>query len=320
MPELSVVITILNEEKNIRPLLEQVRAALAGIDYEIIWVDDGSTDNSKQEILKLADEHNRLVVLDRNFGQSAAMRAGIEHASGQYTGFLDGDGQNDPADLPLLLQLLKQGNYDVVAGNREKRQDGFWLRKIPSRIANWLIRVLTGVYVKDYGCTLRVFKKDIAAGLQLYGGLHRFIPVLATIQGAKMIQTGVRHHARIAGKSKYGLGRIFPVLKDLALLTALRRFPNKPRRIAAPAGVICLLSGIVTLVILSINKGGSTPDTMNFLYTPAILLILTGILLIAGRKFVAGMIAAHRIKAAVSPYSVSKVYRGVQSEATGLPQ
>ena len=193
----------MNEEDNIRPLLEAVHSALAGLDYEIVLVDDGSTDDTKKRILEFADERVRLVELRKNYGQSTAMTAGIDHANAKFIAMIDGDLQNDPTDIPSMLQLAKKEDWDVVAGNRKNRKDGIVLRKVPSRIANALIRRMTGVYFKDYGCTLKVFKKEIAEDLGLYGELHRFIPVLAKLQGAKITQVDFKHHPRRFGKIKY---------------------------------------------------------------------------------------------------------------------
>ncbi|MGB3005377.1 MAG: glycosyltransferase family 2 protein, partial [Chitinophagaceae bacterium] len=217
MRELSVVITVMNEEENIKPLLEAVRSALMNIDYELILVDDGSSDNTKQRILENADERTKLVELRKNYGQSTAMTAGIDYSTGKYVALLDGDLQNDPTDIPPMLDILKKDDWDVVAGNRKNRKDGFILRKIPSKIANAIIRRMTGVYIKDYGCTLKIFKREIAEELGLYGELHRFIPVLAKLQGARITQVDVKHHARVHGKSKYGISRTFKVMSDLVL-------------------------------------------------------------------------------------------------------
>ena len=161
MPELSLVITVLNEEENIAPLLASVRAALSGLDYEVILVDDGSTDQTKKRILEEADDRTCLVELRKNIGQSNAMMAGIDHSSGSFIALLDGDLQNDPLDIPAMLDLLKQGERDMVAGIRKNRKDGFILRKLPSRMANALIRRMTGVYINDYGCTLKVIRREI---------------------------------------------------------------------------------------------------------------------------------------------------------------
>lgn len=319
MPELSVVIPVFNEAQNIPRLLEAVRAVLQEHDYELILVNDGSDDLTAETILQHTDERTLLVDLDKNYGQAAAMRAGTEKSSGLYIAFLDGDLQNDPADIPAMLQLLKTSGTGMVTGNRKNRKDGFWLRRLPSYMANWLIRKTTGVHIKDYGCTLRILKRNYAEGLKLYGGLHRFIPVLATLQGAEMIQTDVRHHARVHGTSKYGLGRTFRVLKDLVLLSAIRRQPGRPRRIASPAGIICMLTGITALAALYINREGSAQFPMSFLYLPAIVLLVAGMVLTALHFFSSRMILAHRKKAAAIPYTIRRVYRADRPEpAMGL--
>ena len=234
MRELSVVITVMNEEDNIKPLLESIRVALAGIDYEVVLVDDGSTDKTKQQVLDLADERTMLIELRKNYGQSTAMTAGIDYSGGKHIALMDGDLQNDPSDIPRMLELLKREDWDVVAGNRKDRKDGFLLRKIPSQIANALIRRMTGVYIKDYGCTLKIFRREIAGELNLYGELHRFIPVLAKMQGARITQVAVKHHPRQFGKSKYGIGRTFRVLSDLVLMVFFRRYIQKPMHLFAP--------------------------------------------------------------------------------------
>jgi len=248
------VITIMNEEENIKPLLEAVRSALKGFDYEVILVDDGSTDKTKQQVLENADERTVLVELRKNYGQSTAMTAGIDYSRGKYVALLDGDLQNDPTDIPAMLDLLKKEDWDVVAGNRKNRKDGFVLRKIPSKIANALIRRMTGVYIKDYGCTLKVFKREIAEELGLYGELHRFIPVLAKLQGAKITQVDVKHHARIHGKSKYGINRTFKVMSDLVLMVFMRKYMQKPMHLFGPLGFLSIGIGIVINIYLLVLK------------------------------------------------------------------
>jgi glycosyltransferase involved in cell wall biosynthesis len=245
MKELSLVIPVMNEEDNIKPLLESVRVALANLDYEVILVDDGSTDATRKRILENADERTKLVELRKNYGQSTAMTAGIDHANGRYIAMIDGDLQNDPADIPFMLELAIKEDWDVVAGNRKKRKDGMVLRKVPSRIANALIRRLTGVYIKDYGCTLKVFKKEIAEDLGLYGELHRFIPVLAKLQGARITQVDVKHHPRRFGKSKYGIGRTFRVLSDLVLMVFFRKYLQKPMHLFGTMGFISFGIGLL---------------------------------------------------------------------------
>lgn len=254
MKELSVVIPVMNEEENVQPLLEAVRNALQGVDYEIILVDDGSVDGTKRKALEYADDRTVFVELRKNYGQSTAMSAGIDFAKGTFIAMLDGDLQNDPTDIPFMLQLLKEGDWDVVAGNRKNRQDGMLLRKIPSRIANALIRRWTGVYIKDYGCTLKVFRREIAEDLGLYGELHRFIPVLAKMQGAKITQVDVKHHARRFGRSKYGINRTFKVLSDLVLMVFFRKYIQKPMHLFGTLGFISLGIGLLINFYLLVLK------------------------------------------------------------------
>ena len=254
MPELSVVITVMNEEENIQPLLTAISSALDDIDYEVILVDDGSTDATKKRILQFSDERTILVELRRNYGQSTAMTAGIDHSKGTYVALLDGDLQNDPTDIPSMLKLLKEEDWDVVAGNRANRKDGMLLRKIPSKIANALIRRMTGVYIKDYGCTLKIFKREIAEDLGLYGELHRFIPVLAKLQGANITQVDVKHHHRKFGKSKYGINRTFKVMSDLVLMVFMRKYMHKPMHLFGTLGFISVGIGIIINLYLLIIK------------------------------------------------------------------
>lgn len=254
MPELSLVITVFNEEENIRPLLQKIREDLGTADYEVILVDDGSTDKTVSEIRQHMDDRVLLVELRKNYGQSTAMMAGIDHTSGKYVALLDGDLQNDPSDILPMLDLLIREDWDVVAGNRKNRQDGFILRKFPSRIANALIRRMTGVYIRDYGCTLKVFKREIATELGLYGELHRFIPVLAKLQGARITQVDVKHHPRQFGKSKYGINRTFKVMSDLLLMVFFRKYMQKPMHLFGTLGFISLGVGILINLYLFILK------------------------------------------------------------------
>ena len=254
MKELSIVITVKDEEENIKPLLESIRLALSEIDYEVVFVDDGSTDNTRQQVLNNADERTLLVELRKNYGQSTAMTAGIDYSTGRYIALLDGDLQNDPSDISGMLDLLKREDWDVVAGNRKNRKDGMFLRKIPSKVANALIRRMTGVYIKDYGCTLKVFRREIAEELNLYGELHRFIPVIAKMQGAKITQVDVKHHPRKFGKSKYGIGRTFRVLSDLVLMLFFRRYIQKPMHLFGTIGFISLGIGIIINLYLLVLK------------------------------------------------------------------
>jgi len=254
MKELSVVIPVMNEEDNVKPLLEAVRSALSEYDYEIILVDDGSTDATRKRIIEYSDERTILVELRKNYGQSTAMTAGIDHTDCKYVALLDGDLQNDPTDIPFMLELLKKEDWDVVAGNRKNRKDGMVLRKIPSRIANAMIRRMTGVYIRDYGCTLKIFRKEIAEDLGLYGELHRFIPVLAKLQGARITQVDVKHHPRRFGKSKYGIGRTFRVLSDLVLMVFFRKYMQKPMHLFGTLGFVGLGIGVLINLYLLVLK------------------------------------------------------------------
>lgn len=254
MKDLSVVITVLNERENIEPLIKEIQYALEGLDYEVVFVDDGSSDGTQKEIREHADEHIMLVELRRNYGQSTAMAAGIEYSSGRYIALLDGDLQNDPLDIPVLLEKLLDEDWDVVAGCRKDRQDNLFLKKIPSKIANGIIRRMTGVYIQDYGCTLKVFKREIAEDLGLYGELHRFIPVLAKLQGANITQMDVKHHPRKFGKSKYGLSRTFKVMADLITMVFFRKYIQKPMHLFGTIGFISLAFGILINFYLLLLK------------------------------------------------------------------
>jgi glycosyltransferase involved in cell wall biosynthesis len=310
MPELSVVITVLNEKDNIQPLIAEIRKALSLIDYEVVFVDDGSDDGTQQEIIRNADDRIKLVDLRKNYGQSTAMTAGIDHTTGEYIALLDGDLQNDPNDIPSMLQKLKDEDWDVVAGNRKNRQDGMFLRKIPSKIANALIRRMTGVYIKDYGCTLKIFRREIAENLGLYGELHRFIPVLAKLQGARITQVDVTHHARKFGKSKYGINRTFKVISDLILMVFFRKYIQKPMHLFGSVGFVAFFLGLLInfyLLILKIlgHDIGGKP-----------LLILGLIFLLGGIQLITlGILAEVNVRTYFESqnkktYQVRKVYNG----------
>jgi len=281
MKKLSIIIPVMNEEENIKPLLEKIRKSLKDIDYEVIFVDDGSTDKTVEKIKENADERVKLIVFSRNFGQTTAMAAGIDAAEGELIAMLDGDLQNDPSDIPMMIQKLEKEGWDVVAGKRAKRQDGFLLRKLPSKIANWLIRKLTGVYISDYGCTLKVFKSDVAKNLSLYGELHRFIPVLASLYGAKMTEVDVKHHPRIHGKSKYGIGRTFKVISDLMLMLFFQKYSTRPMHLFGGVGFFILFLGFIIEFYLLILKilGHSIGERPLFMV--GILFIISGIQLIS---------------------------------------
>jgi glycosyltransferase involved in cell wall biosynthesis len=254
--KISLVITVFNEELNIRPLAEQIHDAMKGMEYEAIFVDDGSSDKTVQEVLacKNVNPAIKLVEFRKNYGQSPAIAAGIDQAQGQYIATLDGDLQNDPSDIPSMLKTLEENDYDVVAGRRANRKDKAFSRKLPSKIANWIIRRATKLTIEDYGCTLRVFKAEIAKNLGLYGELHRFIPILAHLQGARIHQVDVKHHPRIHGDSKYGIGRTFKVLADLILMLFLNKYMPRPMHLFGGVGLLMTFIGVILNFYLLILK------------------------------------------------------------------
>jgi len=278
--KVSVVVSVYNEEDNVEPLIQQVHAALKDISYELILVDDGSKDKTVAKIKAASNAHTKLVIFRKNYGQSTAMMAGIDYATGEYIVTMDGDLQNDPADIPAMIQKLESDDWEVVAGRRANRKDGFILRKFPSKIANWIIRNSTDVRLSDYGCSLRIYKSEIAKNLGLYGELHRFIPVLAAAQGAKMTEVDVRHHARIHGESKYGINRTFKVIVDLLLMLFFQKYFRRPMHLFGGVGLLFFGMGLlINLYLLIIKIGGA-----DIWGRP--ILILGAILLFAGIQFI----------------------------------
>jgi glycosyltransferase involved in cell wall biosynthesis len=249
MRTLSIVVPVKDERDNIEPLYRQVKDVLRdGFAWEVVYVDDGSTDGTFDELIKLSalDARVKVVRLRRNFGQAAAMQAGIDAAAGELVVTMDGDLQNDPADIPVLVAKLDEG-YDMVLGKRAKRQDSMLIRKVPSILGNWLIRKVTKIPFKDFGCTLRVMKQDVARNLRIYGEMHRFIPVLASNIGARMTQIPVRHHPRRAGKSKYGIGRTGRVLLDLLTIRYFSGYLTRPMHFMGGIGLFFFFLAFVTL-------------------------------------------------------------------------
>ena len=252
--KLSLVISVFNEEENIKPLIERIDDSLKGLDYEVIFVDDGAKYKTLDQIRELGDSQYTTVSFYKNFGQTAAMSAGIEQATGDLIITLDGDLQNDPADIPSMVKKLEDEGWDVVAGRRADRKDYWISRKLPSKIANWIIRWLTGVRIHDYGCSLKVFRADVAKNLGLYGELHRFIPVLAQLQGAKITEVDVTHHPRQYGKTKYGIGRTSRVMSDLLLMVFYQKYLQKPMHLFGTLGIFTFVIGVVLNIYLLIEK------------------------------------------------------------------
>ncbi|WP_392482246.1 glycosyltransferase family 2 protein [Nostoc sp. C110] len=281
VPDVSVVVPIHDEVESLPLLLEAIASTLSSsqVNYEIICVDDGSTDGSGDFLKKEAQNRTDLkaVILRRNYGQTAAMAAGFYYAAGKAIVTLDADLQNDPADIPMLLAKLDEG-YDLVSGWRQKRQDGAVNRLLPSKIANWLIRNTTSVNIHDYGCSLKAYRAELLADMNLYGELHRFLPALAYIEGARITEIPVRHHARRFGRSKYGIWRTFRVLMDLLTILFMKKFLTRPMHVFGLLGLISMVSGTaigiyLTFVKLALGEMiGNRP-----LLSLAVLLLVTGV-------------------------------------------
>lgn len=252
--KISIVVSVFNEQENIKDLIHAVSNSMKDYNYELIYVDDGSTDGTVQEIKKYQDKNIVLIELKKNYGQSAALAAGIDYAEGDIIVTMDGDLQNDPEDIPEMLKILEEEDVDVVAGMRDKRKDKFMNRIIPSLIANWMIRKATGLKTRDFGCSLRVFRANIAKDLGLYGELHRFIPVLLHLQGATVKQVPVKHHPRMAGKSKYGISRSVKVMSDLTLMLFFNKFLQRPMQLFGTLGIFMFLIGVALNIYLLVLK------------------------------------------------------------------
>ena len=282
--DLSVVVPIFNEEDNIPILHGRITDALsdASLDYELILVDDGSSDNSYPALKRLAahDDRVKVVRMRRNFGQTAAMAAGFDLASGRVVVPMDGDLQNDPLDIPLLLAKIDEG-YDVVSGWRKDRKDTFVNRRLPSILANSFISHMTGVHLHDYGCTLKAYRRDVLDDVNLYGEMHRFVPALASQVGARVTEMPVRHHERLHGVSKYGISRTMKVILDLMTVKFLLSYSTKPIQLFGRWGIYTLgagtLSGAATVYMKLFEQ-------MSMNRNP--LLILTAFLLFMGIQFI----------------------------------
>ena len=273
----SVVIPVFNERDNLAPLQQALREALAGRQAELIFVDDGSTDGSREELEGLAAEAGvRVVELRRNFGQTAAIAAGIDHAAGDVIVLIDADLQNDPADIPMMLDKIGEG-YDVVSGWRVRRRDTFLTRTLPSRLANGLISRVTGVALHDYGCTLKAYRREVLEGFRLYGEMHRFIPAYAGAVGAKIVEVPVQHYPRRHGKTKYGLNRTIKVLLDLVTVKFLISYANKPIYLFGGAGLVLILPSLAVMGVLLVRRlVENVSVTRSPLFQTSTMLIILG--------------------------------------------
>ncbi len=256
---LSLVIPLYNEADNVYPLTQKIHESLSGYDYQIIYVDDFSTDATRKIVNDMQDERVHLIALKKNYGQSLALAAGIDYAQGDYIITMDGDLQNDPSDIPQMLEYAVNEDFDVVTGIRQKRQDSL-VKKIPSKIANYLVRRVTQLDLRDNGCALKVFKREVAKDLNLYGEMHRFITLLAHLEGAQIKQVPVKHHARHSGVSKYGLERVFKVVADMMLLLFIRKYFQRPIHLFGIFGFFLIIVGVLINIYLMIVKFGLGED------------------------------------------------------------
>jgi glycosyltransferase involved in cell wall biosynthesis len=255
---ISIIVPVYNEAENLPLLHKALHETMdtLGLPWQVVFVDDGSTDGSLRVLEEFGStdpNHTRVVVFRRNFGQTAAIAAGIDHSDGDVIILMDADMQNDPADIPMMVDKINEG-YDVVSGWRVDRQDTFLTRTLPSRIANGLISAVTGVHLHDYGCTLKAYRRDVITGFRLYGEMHRFIPAYANRVGAKMIEVPVHHHPRKYGKAKYGLERIFKVILDLFTVKFLLSYAEKPIYLFGGTGIALFGLSLLTLVYLVLMR------------------------------------------------------------------
>jgi len=280
---ISVVIPLYNEEENVQELHSSLKTVLdtLGTDYELLFIDDGSTDNTLKFLqeIQAGDSHVIVLSLRRNFGQTAAFAAGFDYSRGDIIITMDGDLQNDPNDIPRLIEQMKDN--DLVSGWRKKRKDPFLSRRLPSIMANWLISKVTGVNLHDYGCSLKAYKRDVIKNLKLYGEMHRFIPAVASWYGVRIAEVETEHHPRVHGKSKYGISRTMKVVLDLITVKFLQSFSTKPLQFFGPIGLASGMLGFLISAYLTIEKLIVGKDIGG---RP--LLLLGSLLIIVGIQFI----------------------------------
>jgi len=280
----SIIVPVYEEEENIPILHERVTKAMemADVSYEVVYVDDGSRDGSYAALLEVSNNDPRVTVVQfrRNFGQTAALAAGIDNSNGEIVVFMDADLQNDPEDIPRLLEKIDEG-YDVVSGWRVNRQDAALSRKLPSKIANGLISWATGVRLHDYGCTLKAYRREVIEHINLYGEMHRFIPAHAAWVGASIAELPVQHHARMYGKSKYGLARTLKVVLDLLTVKFLGSYSTKPIYIFGGLGMSAILLSVLTISAALVNK---FINGVSLIQSP--LLLLSALMFIVGVQLI----------------------------------
>ncbi len=278
MKKITVVVPLYNEAKSIPELAKRLTKVLKAYNYEIIFVNDGSTDGSEAVLNQIAEQNERIKVIHfkRNYGQTAAINAGVQHANGDVIVLIDADLENQPEDIPKLLKKLQEG-YDVVSGWRRERWKKQWLtRKLPSKIANWLISKLSGVHLHDYGCTLKAYKADVIKDVRLYGEMHRFIPIYCKWEGGKITEVPVSYQPRKYGSSKYGLTRTFKVLLDLVLIVFMQKYMSRPIHFFGGAGLWAFVFGFIVFGIALYFKLTGQKD---FVETPLPVLSVTFIII-----------------------------------------
>lgn len=307
---ISVVIPIYNEEENIKLLIDKIDQALRTQNYEIILVDDGSTDRTRIVVQELNHSKVIFIELKKNYGQSLALAAGIDYAEGDYIVTMDGDLQNDPSDILMMYRKAVNEDWDLVTGIRHNRQDNF-LRTFPSKIANWIIRKTTKLNIKDHGCALKVFNKETAKELNLYGEMHRYITLLAYLNGAKITEVNVKHHQRKFGKSNYGLSRTTKVVNDLILLLFQRKYLQKPIHLFGNIGLLSFIGGSLIMLYLFYVKFFHGEDIGNRpLLVLGILFMFVGV-----QFFTTGIIIDLQMRTyfesqSKRPYNIRKIFIG----------
>ncbi|GLB54052.1 glycosyl transferase [Neptunitalea chrysea] len=312
---LSIIIPVYNEEENVTLLTKTIDDALKGESYQIIYIDDFSTDNTKQVIKSLKHPHLYLVELKKNYGQSLALAAGIEFATGKYIVTMDGDMQNDPHDILKMVKNAEEGDWDVVTGFREKRKDNF-LKTIPSKIANFIIRKATNLNLRDQGCALKVFTSETAKEINLYGEMHRFINLMAYLNGATIKEMNVNHYPRKFGKSKYGLERTFKVINDLFLIIFKRKHLQKPMYFFGNIGLTFFSIGMLINIYLLIVKfilGEEIGDRPLLLL--GVLLVLVGIQFLTMGILADLLMRTYYESQDKKPYKVKRVFNSQEDES-----
>jgi glycosyltransferase involved in cell wall biosynthesis len=320
MMDLSIVIPVYNEVESLPLLQKSICEALKDLkrSWEVIYVDDGSRDGSVALLTELAAQDAKHVVVvefRRNFGQTTAIAAGIDHALGDVIVFLDADMQNDPADIPMILEKLDEG-YDVVSGWRRDREDNALTRNLPSHMANWLISNVTGVHLHDYGCTLKAYRREVITGFKLYGEMHRFIPVYANSVGAKILEVPVRHHARQYGKSKYGLERTMKVVLDLMAVQFLTKAANKPIYLFGGGGLALFALGFLGMLFLVIRKFVFQIEILTSpIFIISVMVAMTGFQAILMGLIAELLVRTYHESQQKPTYTVRKVLRGGRTES-----